>query len=72
VRAFDQTDVLGVIANLALWFALHVVFCAVGTMQLPLAVSLPLPVSSSIQFEAALMLAAATLALLRFKVGVIR
>jgi chromate transporter len=63
--------VLGVIANLALWFALHVVFADVGVLRLPLAAQLPLPVWSTFEIAAALMCAAATLALLRFKLGVI-
>jgi len=63
--------VLGVIANLALWFALHVVFGEVGAVRLPFAAELPLPSWSSFQVAAALMCAIAALALLRFKVGVI-
>jgi chromate transporter len=63
--------VLGVIANLALWFALHVVFGTVDELHLPLGVELPLPAWSSFQTAAALMCILATVALLQFKIGVI-
>jgi chromate transporter len=63
--------VLGVIANPALWFALHVVFGTVDTLHLPLGAALPLPVWPSFQIAAALMCVVATVALLRFKIGVV-
>jgi chromate transporter len=63
--------VLGVIANLALWFALHVVFGYVGELHLALGAKIPAPVWSSFHVVAALMCLAATIALLRFKVGVL-
>jgi chromate transporter len=63
--------VLGVIANLAVWFALHVVFSAVSVLPLTLGAEVPLPVWSSFQVAAALMCLVATIALLRFKAGVI-
>jgi chromate transporter len=63
--------VLGVIANLAIWFALHVVFGEVAVLPLALGAEVPLPVWSSFQVAAALMCIVATIALLRFKVGVI-
>ena len=63
--------VLGVIANLALWFALHVVFGTVDALHLPLGAELPLPVWPSFQIAAALMCVIATVALPRFKIGVV-
>ncbi len=63
--------VLGVIANLALWFALHVVFGTVDALHLPLGAELPLPVWPSFQIAAALMCVIATVALLRFKIGAV-
>lgn len=63
--------VLGVIANLAVWFALHVVFGAVEPLRLPLGAEIPAPAWSSFQVAAALLCIAATIALLRFKVGVL-
>ncbi|MFL5298154.1 MAG: chromate efflux transporter [Phenylobacterium sp.] len=62
--------VVGVIANLAIWFALHVVFARVETVRLgPLSLDWPHPASLN---PAALVLSvAAALALFRFKLGVI-
>jgi chromate transporter len=62
--------VVGVIANLALWFGLHVLFKAVQPVVLgPLAPDLP--VLASLDWRAALLAAVAMLALLRFKLGMI-
>lgn len=62
--------VVGVIANLALWFGLHVLFAEVADMRFgPLILSLP--DLASFDPAAALIAAAAGLALLRFHVGVV-
>ncbi len=62
--------VVGVIANLALWFALHVLFAEVGEVSLgPLA--LPAPDIASFDVAAALIAVAAGIALLRFHVNLI-
>lgn len=63
--------VLGVIANLALWFALHVVFGEVGELHLALGAKVPNPAWSTFHVVAALMCIVATVALLRFRVGVV-
>lgn len=61
--------VVGVILNLAVWFALHVLFRDIGAMTLgPL--SLPWPRSASLDPAAAALAALAFVALFRFKVGV--
>jgi chromate transporter len=62
--------VVGVIANLALWFGLHVLFRTVESVVLgPL--SPDLPALASLDWRAALLAAAAMIALLRFKLGMI-
>jgi chromate transporter len=62
--------VVGVIANLALWFALHVLFSAQKTVSLgPL--RLDLPVLSSIDPVAAILAFLAALALFRFRLGLV-
>ncbi len=61
--------VVGVIANLALWFALHVLFRAQATVDLgPLQIDLPVPGSIDIVGAALALLAA--IALFRFRFGV--
>lgn len=60
--------VVGVIMNLALWFALHVVFHEVNRISF-LGLSPDLPNLASIDWRAALLAAAAMIAMLRFKVG---
>lgn len=60
--------VVGVIANLALWFGLHVLFRELYSLSL-LGMSPELPVLSSLDWRAALLAAGAALALLRFKLG---
>jgi chromate transporter len=57
--------VVGVILNLAVWFALHVVFREVR----PVGFGPDLPVLASVDWSAALLAAAAMIAMLRFKVG---
>jgi chromate transporter len=62
--------VVGVILNLALWFGLHVLFSAHWLVELgPLALDLPVP--GSLDPLALLLAAAAMIALLRFKWGVV-
>ena len=62
--------VVGVVLNLALWFALHVVFHEVRSFDI-LGVGPDLPVLGSIDWRAAALAAAAMVAMLRFKVGMI-
>jgi chromate transporter len=62
--------VVGVVMNLALWFAIHVVFREVRAFEF-FGVGPELPVLSSIDWRAALLAAAAMVAMLRFKVGMI-
>ncbi|TSE06310.1 chromate efflux transporter [Mesorhizobium intechi] len=59
--------VVGVIMNLALWFALHVVFREVHAMSL----GMNLPVLSSIDWRAALLSLAAMIAILKLKIGML-
>jgi chromate transporter len=60
--------VVGVIANLALWFGLHVLFGA--TQEIPIAgLSLEAPVLGSLNWITAAIALAAVIAMLRFKVG---
>lgn len=62
--------VVGVIANLALWFGLHVLFRTVQPVVLgPLAPDLP--ALASLDWRAALLAALAMIALLRFKLGMV-
>lgn len=60
--------VVGVIANLALWFALHVLFARVDEKTIG-AFSLPVPDISTIDNAAVLIAGAAALALMVFKVN---
>jgi chromate transporter len=62
--------VVGVILNLAIWFGLHVLFASHVQYRLGPAM-LELPRLSSIDGAAAVLSAAAMLAMLRFKVGVL-
>jgi chromate transporter len=62
--------VVGVIMNLALWFALHVIFREVRSLDLP-GLSPALPVLDSVDWRAALLAAGAMIAMLRFKVGML-
>ena len=63
--------VVGVIANLALWFGLRVVFHRMATMDWGLA-TIDLPVPDSIDFLALGIAVMAALSLFRFNVGIIR
>jgi chromate transporter len=60
--------VVGVILNLALWFALHVVFREVGSLQ-AWGLSLAVPDPVSIDPVAAVLAAVALVAAFRFKIG---
>jgi chromate transporter len=63
--------VVGVIANLALWFGLRVLFREMAAMRLgPVVVDLPTP--ASLDPEAAALAMLAALCLFRFKFGVLR
>lgn len=59
--------VVGVVMNLALWFALHVIFGKVQSVGLGTEV----PVLSSIDWRAALLSAAAMIAMLKLKIGML-
>ncbi|HJU40542.1 MAG TPA: chromate efflux transporter, partial [Tahibacter sp.] len=62
--------VVGVIVNLAVWFALHTVFAQTRTWRAgPLAFDVP--VASSIDVAAAALALAATVAMLRYKAGML-
>lgn len=63
--------VVGVILNLSIWFALHVLFRQVGEWQ-GLGLKLPLPRVESLDPVALLLGAGAMLAMLRYHVGLIR
>lgn len=60
--------VVGVIANLALWFGLHVLFAAIREVALA-GLSLELPDLGSVHWITAAIALAATVAMLRFKRG---
>lgn len=62
--------VVGVVMNLAVWFALHTVFREVRTFDI-FGVGPDLPVLGSVDWNAALLSAAALVAMLRFKTGMI-
>ncbi|TIT13632.1 MAG: chromate transporter, partial [Mesorhizobium sp.] len=59
--------VVGVIMNLALWFALHVVFDKVASVGWGVEV----PVPSSLDWRAALLSVAAMVAMFRLKLGML-
>jgi chromate transporter len=62
--------VVGVILNLAIWFALHTLFAQVATIQgYGFTVSLPVP--GSVNWPALALSAAAMIAIFHFKVGMI-
>lgn len=62
--------VVGVIGNLAVWFAIHTLFHETRRVR-PLGLHVELPVLSSIDVPAVLLAAAAAAALMRFKAGVV-
>ena len=63
--------VVGVILNLALWFALHVMFAEVTERAGPLGTRLLVPGWGSVDLLAVLISAAAFVALIRFRVGLL-
>jgi chromate transporter len=63
--------VLGVIAQLALWFAAHVFFSNVRQTPIGWGASLPIPEWSSFNAAPAILSVAAIVALMRFKLGVV-
>jgi chromate transporter len=62
--------VVGVILNLAVWFALHTIFGEVVTIGRPI-MALPVPVLSSISWPALALAAIAIVATFRFRVGML-
>jgi chromate transporter len=62
--------VVGVILNLAVWFALHTLFAQVREAHWSL-ISLTVPVWTTINWAALVIAAAAMLALFRFKIGMV-
>ena len=62
--------VVGVVLNLAVWFALHVLFGEVREVSV-FGVGPDLPVLSTLDWRAAVLAAVAMLAMLRFKTGMI-
>ena len=62
--------VVGVISNLAVWFALHVLFAELRTVRLGPA-SLEVPVLATLDLPALLLTAFAVLAIFRLKLGMI-
>jgi chromate transporter len=62
--------VVGVIMNLAVWFALHVVFRELRAFD-AWGLHLELPVFASIDWRAAILAAAAMIAMLRFRAGML-
>ena len=63
--------VLGVIANLALWFGLHVLFARGGDVVLPWGHRLFAPDFASFQWLPTLLAAAAAVALIRFRANIL-
>lgn len=62
--------VVGVVLNLSVWFALHVLFARVGAVQVG-PIRLTVPDWASLDGTAALLMLAAAVALLRFRVGML-
>lgn len=62
--------VVGVILNLALWFAIHTLFARVNVVPTPTG-SLDVPVLASINLPALALSTAALIAVLRFKAGIL-
>lgn len=71
VLAAVMAAVLGVIASLALWFAIHVLFARVDTLTTPWAARLTLPDLATFDPATALLAIAAGVALMRFKANVV-
>jgi chromate transporter len=62
--------VVGVILNLAIWFALHVLFAQLHEVRLP-GMTLDVPVPGSLRIASLILTAGAVLAVFRFNVGMI-
>jgi chromate transporter len=62
--------VVGVVLNLAVWFALHVLFAEVRQAQ-ALGLTLDVPVLTSINLASLVLTIGALLAVFRFKIGMI-
>jgi chromate transporter len=66
--------VVGVILNLAVWFALHVIFTRVEPVDLgsvgPLTLSVPQPVWSSLDWQALIIAVIAAVMIFRFHLGI--
>ena len=65
-------SVVGVIANLAVWFGIGVLFGEVGKLALPFGATLPHPTLASLQPAALIFAVAAFVALQFFRVGMIK
>lgn len=63
--------IVGVIANLSLWFAIHVLFARTAPARMG-ALTIDLPVASSLHWGAALMAAVAAILIFRVRLGLIR
>ncbi len=64
--------VVGVIANLSVWFALHVCFRDVGVWRGGMGLALPIPSLQSVDIAAVVLSAIAMLAMFKFHVGLMR
>jgi chromate transporter len=62
--------VVGVILNLAVWFALHTIFGHVNVVGTPY-IALPVPMFTTVNWAALVLSAAAVIAMFRFKTGMI-
>jgi chromate transporter len=62
--------VVGVILNLAIWFALHVLFAEISEVR-ALAMTIDVPAPASLNVPSLLLTLAAIIALFRFKIGMI-
>ena len=62
--------VVGVILNLAIWFALHVLFAEIAEVRV-LAMSIDVPAPASLNVPSLLLTLAAIVALFHFKIGMI-
>jgi chromate transporter len=62
--------VVGVILNLAIWFALHVLFAEIAEVRV-LAMTIDVPAPASLNLPSLLLTLAAIVALFRFKIGMI-
>ncbi len=63
--------VVGVVLNLAVWFALHILFSEVHALHIPLGVRLLVPVWSTLNVSAMLISLGAFVALFRFRLGML-